>query len=126
MTAVSASFRLTLDRAGSDGFAITSVKVQAHGFYNGQVVSPKPLAEMEQAISGDRAAAPIAIDAPDFAVRGPVAGSKTQTLLMIEVTVLPPASGEICLTPAFLADGEVAPLVLRVCAWPRSRRHGCR
>jgi len=63
--------RLRMERAGT--FAIREIEIEALSFYNGQVMSPAPLANAKLTISEHDAAGTgeVVLDAPDFNLRDP-------------------------------------------------------
>ena len=108
-----ASLHLDIDRSDGAGFALREVHLRAHPFFNGQMISMTPLAEWTQAVAGGAGLAENAgFDLPDFVVRAPAAGSRSQAVLILRVTVAAPASGEATIRPVLHVAGEAVPLAL--------------
>ena len=107
-----------IDRAGA--FGLCELSVRALSFYNGQVTSERVLAAAEQSFSGaETVEAPsLVLEAPDFNLPAPAAGSRSQAILMLKATVQAAGEGEFTLTPTIVADGaELALPPLRVAAF---------
>jgi hypothetical protein len=109
------ALRVDIDRAGA--FALCDLSVQALPFYNGQITSERVLAAAEKSFSGAEAAeaSSFVLDAPEFNLPAPAAGSRTQAILLLKARVQGAWNGEFTLKPTVVADGvELALPPLRV------------
>jgi hypothetical protein len=107
-------FRVSLHMDRTGGFLVRKLSVAAYSFYNGQIMSPTPLASFGQTMPDDiaQAAADIAIDAENFNLREPAPGSRSHYILLIRADLQSPDAGEVMMTPSFRADGAAAALIL--------------
>ena len=107
-----------IDRAGA--FALCELSVRALSFYNGQVTSDRVLAAAEASFSGAEAveAPSLVLEASDFNLPAPAAGSRSQAILLLKAKIQAAGEGEFTLTPTIVADGaELALPPLRVAAF---------
>jgi hypothetical protein len=107
-----ARLRVRFDVQRTGAFAVQKIDVKALSFHQGQVMSMTPLAQASLEIAAGEAvsATNIILDAPDFGLRDPVPGSRSQVLLLIDARVTAPIGGEITLTPELTADDQTVPL----------------
>jgi hypothetical protein len=112
--------RLTLrvDIDGSGPFEVCDLTAHAHSFYNGQITSERPLTAAEHGFSdGVSERRSFSLDAAEFNLPAPAAGSRTAAILLLKARVRSAAAGEFTLRPTLIADSaELTLPPLRIAA----------